>query len=163
MSHVRHGAERFLMGTPGVSGVQDFSRVSLKDLYKGVDNLEKQPVRHPLLSDVLVDATRPLTLEDEIPKLITRYRDVNGVLKLSPDVLLSRAFMMVNAHLSFDVIRFLPVVDDPRPHAESSKRTNGMIAVCISCKSTTDSALSVPLELVKKGDLFVGIGYWPSR
>lgn len=163
MSHVRHGAERFLMGTPGVSGVQDFSRVSLKDLYKGVDNLEKQPVRHPLLSDVLVDATRPLTLEDEIPKLITRYRDVNDVLKLSPDVLLSRAFMMVNAHLSFDVIRFLPVVDDPRPHAESSKRTNGMIAVCISCKSTTDSALSVPFELVKKGDLFVGIGYWPSR
>lgn len=152
MSHVRHGAELFLMGTPGVSGVQDFSRVSLKDLYKGVDNLERKPVHHPLLSDVLVDATRPLTLEDEIPELITRYRDVNDVLKLPPDLLLSRAFMMVNAHLSFDVIRFLPVVDDPRPHAESSKRTNGMIAVCISCKSTTDTALSVPLELVKKGE-----------
>lgn len=41
MSHVRHGAQQFLMGRPGVRTVQDCSRLSLKNLYKGVDNLEQ--------------------------------------------------------------------------------------------------------------------------
>lgn len=148
MSHVRHGAEKFLMGSPGVSGVEDFSLVALKNLYKGVDNLEQTPVHHPLLSDVLVDATWPMALEDEPPELITRYRNVDDVLRLPTQELLEQPFMMTNAHPSFDVLRFLPVVYDPRPSTQSSSRTDGMIAVCISAKSTTNMDRSVPLALV---------------
>lgn len=148
MSHVRHGAEKFLMGSPGVSGVDDFSRVALKNLYKGVDNLEQTPVHHPLLSDVLVDPTWPMALEDEPPELITRYRNVDDVLRLPTQELLEQPFMMTNAHPSFDVLRFLPVVYDPRPSTQSSSRTDGMIAVCISAKSTANMDRSVPLALV---------------
>jgi len=155
MSHVRHGAEQFLMGAAGVSGVEDFSRVSLKNLYKGVDNLLQpvtKPVRHQLLSDVMVDATWPLTPDDQVPELITRYHSVDDVLQLSTDERLKQPFMMVNSHPSFDMMRFLPVVYDPRPSAQSSSKTEGVVAVCVSSKSTTNMSKSVPVDVVGKSE-----------
>lgn len=166
MSHVRHGAEKFLMGSPGVSGVEDFSRVALKNLSKGVDNLEQTPVHHPLLSEVLVDATLPLTLEDVEQELITRHKGMDCILKLSSETLLSQLFMMRNSHPSFDLVRFYRVVHDPRPDAVSSKRTNGVLAVCYSCKSTTNTEVSVPLGLVTEAEALLpkafGAKNWDS-
>jgi len=155
LSHVRHGAEKFLMGTAGVSGVEDFSRVSLKNLYKGVDNLLQpvtKPVRHQLLSDVMVDATWPLTPDDQVPELITRYYSVDDVLQLSTDERLKQPFMMVNSHPSFDMMRLLPVVYDPRPSAQSSSKTEGVVAVCVSSKLTTNMSKSVPVDVVGKSE-----------
>eukprot|EP00170_Pyropia_yezoensis_P001856 contig_7899_g1860 len=152
MSHVRHGAARFLHRAPGVSGVADYSRVSMKDLYKSAAKLEERPVHHALLSDVLVDATRPLTIEDVEQELITRIANMDDVLCLPTEKLLSQVFMMRHAHPSFDLVRFFPVVHDPRPDAVSSKRTNGVLAVCFSSKSTTNKEVSVPLSLAVEAE-----------
>lgn len=152
MSHVRHGAARFLHRAPGVSGVADYSRMSMKDLYKSAAKLEERPVHHALLSDVLVDATRPLTIDDVEQELITRNANMDDVLCLPTEKLLSQVFMMRHAHPSLDLVRFFPVVHDPRPDAVSSKRTNGVLAVCFSSKSTTKKEVSVPLSLAVEAE-----------
>lgn len=146
LSRLRHAASLYLVEAPGVDDATDYSRIALLDLYKGVDNLEQQPSTRALLSEVLVDATRPLEAEDVLADLIVRHSTMEDVLKLPTTELISKVFMMSSSHLSFDLVRFLPVVHDARPVSSPSSATGGVVAICISCKSTSNVEVTLPIK-----------------
>lgn len=154
-SRLCHASLLYLEGDPGVRDVPAYSRLALQDLYQGVTNLEKEPAHHPLLADVLVDASVPMTAADVEHRLIPRMRSVADVLKIPVEDRLNQVFMMANAHPSFDLIRFFRVVQDPRPDVASSHKTDGVVAVVISSKSTANPRTSLPLtkEVTKPAKL----------
>lgn len=146
LSRLRHAATLYLVGAPGVSGVVDYSRIALRDLYKGIANLETGPQPHALLSEVLVDSTTPLQADDVEMELIDSHSDMAQVLELPRETLLSHVFMTSDSHASFDMVRFVRVVQDPRPESSSSCLTDGLLALCLSCKSTSNVDVTVPIE-----------------
>lgn len=144
LSRVRHAAAKYLVDAPGVADVVDYSRIAVRDLYKG--NLEQQRSHRPRLTDVLVDATLPLEAADVAPELIDTYAGMVDVLQRPSGELVGRMFMMSSPHKSFDLVRFLPVVYDPRPASLSLGPMGRVLAICISCKSTSNVETSVPLQ-----------------
>lgn len=144
-SRLCHASLLYLEGDLGVRDVPVYSRMALQDLYQGVTNLEKEPARRPLLTDVLVDASVPMTAADVEHRRIPRMPSVADVLKIPVEDRLNQVFMMANAHPSLDMIRFFRVVQDPRPDVASSLATDGVIAVVISCKSTANPRTTLPL------------------
>lgn len=71
---------------------------------------------------------------------------MKDVLKLPAAELISNVFMMSSSHLSFDLVRFLPVVHNSRPVSSLSNATGGAVAVRISYKSTSNMEVTVPLK-----------------
>lgn len=155
LSRLRCGAAAHLQGAAGVRGVRDYSQVSLLELYPSCSQLEAAPSQHPLLTDVLVDAT--VALENRYAELEHLKRmPLEEVLQLPKERLVREGFMMPENHPSFDMIRFFLVVEDGRQGVTA--RTDGVVAVCLSSKSTSSVTATLPLtaEVNKPRSLLAG-------
>lgn len=124
----------------------DYSRIALRDLYKGITNLKTGPQPHGLLSEVLVDSTTPLQADDVEMELLDSHSEMAQMLELPRDTLLFHVFMTFDSHASFDMVRFVRVVQDSRPESSSSYSTDGLLVLCLSCKSTSNVDVTVPIE-----------------